>query len=101
MPEARRTHAVTPEPVGAVGDVLGRLRLENHEILEICPSLSLLHIEHIMIAFKQVGMILLHSMQFALSTNAARKPALSDSRTSLMAQYISWVTCMLGLNSFF
>ena len=33
---------------GQSGDVLGRLRLENHENLEICPSLSLLQIEHIL-----------------------------------------------------
>ena len=33
---------------GQSGDVLGRLRLENLEILEICPSLDLLHIEHIL-----------------------------------------------------
>ena len=33
---------------GQSGDVLGRLRLENHENLEICPSLGLLHIEHIL-----------------------------------------------------
>ena len=33
---------------GQSGDVLGRLRLEKHEILEFYPSLDLLHIEHIL-----------------------------------------------------